>query len=337
MKRFIAVALGLIVALSVAIPAAAAATANDIVGALKEAPVYITSGTEGTNSDTAPSLMSKLYENDNIVLVMLPEDSMVVQEDVNELARKISDGLKNEKIVGLAIGTQFAGVASILPSGTATELMNRAKTVSTNSVETLSTFVRNVHDWQSAHPEQVATPKPSKADEPDAFKPWPFAAGFAIGTVIGVIILVNLNRRRVRKRVHYTAPAELNNPVRELMRSREQLRENDQMRAAIDLVCRYTETYFKRFPAEKKSTDAIKLFNNKLELAQKVVVEYVYTSKNRDFVTDADDLLARGLESIQGLAETILTSIKDRNNDRLMDYKVNTNILNAQRYRKSSK
>src|SRR4051812_19978714 len=81
MRRLIVVVLGIIAALSVATPANATTNVDAIISALQKAPIYIGQGTEGTTSDTAASLTSKLHENDNIVLVMLPADTTLTQDD----------------------------------------------------------------------------------------------------------------------------------------------------------------------------------------------------------------------------------------------------------------
>ena len=348
MRRLIAVAFGIFVALSVAIPASAASNVDTIVGALQEAPVYVDDGAEGATSDTAATLLSKLYDDDNVVIVMLPADETLATEDVNALAQKISNDLKDERIVGIAVGSQFAGAASILPSGTANDLMKRAETVSTNSAETLITFIRNVHDWQKSNPDYMAAPEPAKAES--AAPVWPFMI-IGVSLVVTMSVLFLYTRRRIRGRVHYTAPGNLNDPVRSMMDNRKHLETErywdnfsptvnaarrdsvGRMSAAIDATCRYTEAYFKRFASEKKNSDTLTIFNNQLELAQKVVKDYVYTYENHEFIEDPIEVMKRGHDAIEGLAETILSSIKKGNNDRLMDYKVSTNILDAQRYK----
>jgi hypothetical protein len=349
MRRLIAVALGLFVALSVAIPASAATSVDTIVGALQKAPVFVVDGTEGTTSDTAAALTGKLDDGDNIVIVMLPADETLSVEDVNALAQKISNGLKDERIVGIAVGAQFAGAASMLPTGTANDLMNRADTVSTSSVETLITFIRNVHDWQRSNPDYIPTPKPEKAVS--AVPVWPFIVGAVVILVTITLVVFLTTRRRIRGRVHYTAPGNLNDPVRSMMDYRKRLERDrywdtysppinaarkesvERMFVAIDATCRYTEAYFKRFASEKKNDGTLTIFNNQLELAQKVVKDYVYTYENAEFVDNPIQVMKRGHDAIEGLAETILSSIKKGNNDRLMDYKVSTNILDAQRYK----
>lgn len=329
MKRLIVVALGVFVALSAAAPASATTNTSTVVGALQKAPVYIAQGTEGTDSGTATTLEEKLRDDDNIVLAMLPDNSKLTQENVDALAKKISNGLKGKRIVGIAVGTQFAGAATILPSGTAADLMERASTVSTNSVETLVTFVRNVHDWQQANPQPTPVSKPAKGND----------SGFALLIVIGVLVTLIiavftfLHNRRIRTRVHYTAPGGLNDPIKAMMRLREHLSSNDGMYSAIDTLCRYTEAYFKRFTSEKKSSSTVMAFNNQLELAQKVVEAYVDVRENPQYYYDPSGVMKRGADSIKGLADTVLASIKKGNADRLMDYNVSTNILDAQRYK----
>jgi hypothetical protein len=330
MRRLMVVVLGVFVALSVATPASATTNVDAITSALQKAPVYIDQATEGTTPDTAGTLTTMLNGNDNVVLVMLPADTSLTQEDVNALAQKISSGLKSQRIVGISVGAQFAGAASIMPSGVASDLMHRAAVVSTDSVETLGTFVRNVHDWQTSNPSYVPVLKPAKASGPGF--PWWIVIGGILLVMILLVILI-INRRRIRSQVHYTAPGGLNDPVEKMMKLRERLSNHDDMYDAIDLLCRYTEAYFKRFTPEKKSPATITAFSNQLELAQKVVEAYADVRKDPQYYDDPQKVMSRGVDSIQGLADTVLASIKKGNADRLMDYNVSTNILDAQRYK----
>jgi hypothetical protein len=330
MRRLMVVVLGVFVALGVAAPADATTNVDDINSALQKAPVYIGQGTEGTTLDTAGTLKMMLNDHDNIVLVMLPSDDSITQEGVNALARQISNGLKTKRILGVAVGTQFAGASSIMPSEVASDLMHRAAVVSTDSVETLGTFVRNVHDWQTSNPSYVPVPKPVKASD-SGFQWWIVIVGILLVMILLVILIVN--RRRIRSQVHYTAPGGLNDPVEKMMKLRERLNIQDDMYNAIDLLCRYTEAYFKRFTPEKKSPSTITAFSNQLELAQKVVEAYADVRKDPQYYDDPQKVMIRGVDSIQGLADTVLASIKKGNADRLLDYNVSTNILDAQRYK----
>lgn len=330
MRRLIAVILGIFVALCVATPANAATHVDTIIGALQKAPVYVEQGTEGTTATTAADLKGKLLKDDTVVLVMLPADATFTQSDVDALAQQISNGLKGERIVGIAVGAQFAGAASSLPSGTADDLMSRAVTVSTNSVETLVTYVRNVHDWMDAHPEAIAKPKPTKVKGAPIL--WGGIGG-GILSVLTFVVISLVNRRRIRSKVHYTAPAGLNDPVQTMMRIRERLRGDTVMYDAIELVCRYTEAYFKRFTSEKKESATLRLFNSQLKMAVDVIESYDYVYHNQEYVDEPQKFLEQGRDSIRGLAETILASIKKGNNGLLMDYKVKSGILDAQRYK----
>jgi hypothetical protein len=330
MRRLIAVAVGLFVALSVTTPAQAATQVDVIVGALHKAPVYVAQGTPGTTSETAASLTGKLFENDTIVLVMLPDNASPDQEDVNTLAQKIDKGLKGKRIVGIAVGAQFAGAASKMPSGIADDLMNRAASVSTNPAETLGTFVRNVHDWQAANPEPAAT---SGAKASSGWLWWLFLAPAFILLLVYLLIRLLSNRLRIKPKVRYTAPGTLNELVRTLMRQRNELHERDPMREAINLTCRYTEAYFKRFAGERSASDAIVRFGNQLNLATKVVKDYSYAIENPEYIDEPDKVSRLGLDSINGLADTILKSIKKGNSELLLEFRANTSILEAQRYK----
>ena len=327
MRLLMAAAFSLVAAVNAVTFASAVPNANDIIEALQNAPVYVADGTEGTNPDTAGVLLEQLRDNDQVVLVMLPEDPSLTPETLNALTEKISDGLNDERIIGITVGDQFDATASILPSGTADELMKRADTVSTNAVETLITFARNVHDWQRLNPDLVAPP----ADPADAgaWMVWLIGGGVVV-IISTVIAVVMINRRRIRSTVHYTAPSGLNDYVTRLMRLRENLDAQDtRMRHAIEMVCKHTEAYFKRFTAEKRVPLTVKAFERHLDRAEQVITEYTYASKNPDYVDDSKLVIDDGVQSMEALADIILDSIKRGNNKQLMDYKVITTVLKA--------
>ena len=105
------------------------------------------------------------------------------------------------------------------------------------------------------------------------------------------------------------------------------------MAQAINDVCRYTEAYFKRIPAEKRNSATVKQFEHHLSLAEKVVETHIDAAQHPDFYDGAEMVLAKSTQTIEGLAETIVSSIRQRSNERLMDYEVNARILDAQKYR----
>ena len=139
----------------------------DAVEALKTSTVYVAPGTAGTDYDTAAKLQSMLRSDDNIVLVMLPME-VGSGTDINTIVRTISDGLGNQRTIGLAVGRDVIGYGPLLPAGVAADQMQRADSVSNDPVTALITFSRNMHSWLDAHPQPkpTATPKPTPTPRP---------------------------------------------------------------------------------------------------------------------------------------------------------------------------
>ncbi|KKS94488.1 MAG: hypothetical protein UV68_C0011G0019, partial [Candidatus Collierbacteria bacterium GW2011_GWC2_43_12] len=137
----------------------------DAIEALKASNVYVAPGTEGTDYDTANKLEKTLITDDNIVLVMLPSDALV-GTDLYTIARRISEGLGNQKTIGLAVGREVIGYSLILPEGVASDKMMRANSVSHNSVAALITFTQNIHSYVMYNPQPTLVPTPEPTPTP---------------------------------------------------------------------------------------------------------------------------------------------------------------------------
>lgn len=181
---------------------------TDTLEALKSSNVYVAPGTEGTDNDTVVQLNNMLNENDNIVLIMLPKDA-ANEGDLLSVVMLISQGLNDEKIIGLAIGKDVIGYAPRLPSGVASDQMRRADNVSNSPVTALTTFAQNIHLWQMNNPQPTnsPTPRPTTTPVPTATPrptPVPLTAEqkktrdtivltvAAVGFIIGVLFMVVL-------------------------------------------------------------------------------------------------------------------------------------------------
>jgi hypothetical protein len=134
---------------------------TDAVNALKNAPVYVAPGTEGTDNDTAGKLQSMLRNNDNIVLIMLPEGAET-GTDISTIVVSLSEKLGNKYIIGLAVGKKVIGYAPTLASGIAADQMRRANSVSNDQVTALGTFAQNIHLWQADNPHPTPLQMPTQ-------------------------------------------------------------------------------------------------------------------------------------------------------------------------------
>jgi len=160
MRSTVKVFLAVVLVFLLASPALAEDYITAAVNTLQNARVYVYPGTEGTDYYTSAKLESLLRDGDDLVLVMLPAEAEA-GTDLLTLARSLSEGLEDTKIIGLAVGRKVIGYAPNLPVGVAADQMERAKSVSNDSVTALVTFSRNIHLWQKANVKQTPTPLPT--------------------------------------------------------------------------------------------------------------------------------------------------------------------------------
>jgi hypothetical protein len=315
----------------VACQVASAAGIDDVATALKQSPVYVASGTENTDSDTADELAGQLNKGDNIVIVMLPASRLDASGSIGDLVRKIESVTASNKIIGLSVGDEVVGFSRLLPAGTAADLMSRAKSVSTNTSETLSTYVRNVHDWQTNHPEEPAS-KP--VEDSGGVPGWIFlVVALAIGAcvLIGVIRVSNSNASTESIKFK-KSPDVVKELLKKLLDARQEVRDQSLNNLLVQ-ICTDCEAYFARASRQGKQDSAdVEAFTRHLHSLNDVLVRYVDIQDNSRYFEDADELLQSGYEAIEGFAELVLNSIKRDGRRGLTNFNVDTKILSAQRY-----
>ena len=357
MRQVALAALSVFAALLMGGPAHAAASPDtgDIIDALHGAPVYIAPGTEGTNNDTAALLEGQMHKGDSIVIVMLPSDANTSQEELQHVTQQISDALGKNVVVGVSVGSTYDATGPSLPAGTADELMGNAETVSQSPIDTMGTFIRNVHDWEQLHPEQVKTSHEA-ASHPAGFNPAPLVIGGVLGVLLVVSAGVVIRRRRktqIHDEVQFNAPHGVGNQIKALMELRSQLLGSDftyreeprgrgknvtsqpaSMADALQDVCKYTEAYFSRLHPDKRLSSTVRdTYIEHLETIQSVVKRYIDITLHPEYYDTPDADRQNGLESVQGFAEFALKCIRQNNRTAMTDYTVGTKILSAQRYR----
>lgn len=304
------------------------ASTDDVINALKHNSVYVAPGVTGTDKNTASELQQRLNDKDHVIIIMLP-DTASATTDTGLLLDKIDKATGGDKIIGLAVGDTIAAQSSTMPAGTAGELMKRAETVSTNNVETLTTFIRNVHDWQTAHPEATASQQPHSGP----FTTWVVPGGGIILAITLIISGVAIARKRVHKKIRNNAPKDLKPLITRLLTTSKRVNDR-RMTTAIGNVCKYTEAYFNRLHPDKRYNQAaLDTFERHLESAIKVVDVYLDMQNNSEYFDDPGKGLQQGSDAIEGLAEFMLQSIKQKGRQNNTDYTVDTKILSAQRYR----
>lgn len=311
---------------------------DDVVTALQSSPVYVAPGTENTNPDTAGVLQQQLKPGDNIIIVMLPSNALTGQEGgVNQYLIQLDTATGGKYIIGLAVGDNITAYSAILPAGEATDLMTRARSVSTTSSETLGTFVRNVHDWQRRNPQEYASQPINKAS--DSFPVVPAIAGGSLLLVIAVFVTALIRRSRRRSlldpngRLKFKKSPE---SVRVMLDKISELRkqvDSNEVRAIIRQFQLDTEAFFSRVNLSRDDqAEQVRVFRNNLEAVQKVLIRYIDVQDNTRYWDNPQELLASGEDAFSGFAEYVLNNIKQGGRRDLTDFRVDTKILSAQRY-----
>jgi len=303
--------------------------------ALKSSLVYVAPGIPGTSSDTASTLQQQLNEGDNIALVMLPQEALAETGDIQTFAKKLDDATAHKRILGLAIGTKLIGYSSLLPASTASDLMDRAVSVSTSVPESLGTFVRNVHSWQRQHPNEPAAKPPARTQKKPSGFPW---GVIIIAAIIGSI-LAALARYALRdssstneeENIEFHAtPRQVRELLEQILRLRTQIDDSELLRDTITQLCRDSEAYFRRIENAMHEVDAFKAH---LEEIQRVLIKYIDVQNNKRYYSRWTEYMEQGRNSVSDFADFLLARIRRESELSMTDYYVDTKILAAQKYR----
>jgi hypothetical protein len=329
MSRFLIVPLVWVVGLMVAIPAQAV-TVSEVAKALKSNPVYIAPGTQGTNSETAEDLTAQLSSGDNIVIVMLPEGT----GDSEVLANQIDKATGAHNIVGLSVGSNVATHSTVMPQDIANTYIKRASSVSSTVPETLMTFIRDVHQWQRENPQAPAS-KPAKKKGGSSVVSSVITiflfllAAIAFGTTI-----VSKRRSSSEDVLKFqSSPSEVRDILRSIMHELVPQIHDSGLTEIIEQACKDTEEYFRRCSDPEKKADDANSYAQNLKSLRSVLVQYIDIQNNSRYYESPEDLMKQGNEAVKGFAIHVEESIKSGRRSELTSFKVDTNILSAERYR----
>jgi hypothetical protein len=330
-KRFSLAALVCLAMLATA-TAAQASTLDDAVAALKKSHVYIAPGTEGTDSDTAGELAAQLSKGDNLAIVMLPAGS--VSGDLSGFASTLNQQLGGKLILGLVAGDQVVAYSTLLPVGVAGGLMHSAQNVSTNTVETLSTFIQNVHNWQAQNPNATASkPQKKHSKKSGGFPVWAIILIVMVG--IASVIWYALIRSHRRDPISGEEYMHFRSPVRDELEKLAELRAqvaDPQMQRTLTQICKDVEAYFTRFSSNPENDSGA--FRTHLENLNSVVRKYVQIQNDDPrYYDDAQGAMNSARQAVDDFADFVVHSIQRGSRAELTEFHVNTDILSAQRYR----
>jgi hypothetical protein len=337
-RTLISVVFATLIGLVVATPAYAGAHLDEAVAALKNTSAFVAVGTEGTDSNTANNLAAQLSGGDTMVVAMLPANAASeFGGEAQNFAQQLDDALGNKHIVAVSIGNDVATATQLLPDGVASDLMVRAGSVSTSTPETLGTFIRNVHTWQAAHPEEVAKRQPSKERDENSSLPWLLAVGISLSCALSIYLIYRTVRPRRQSRepkVKLQSPSRLQDELRDILARRSKI-QDPALRETITQMVRDTEVVFRRLranatPVTVETTSAS--FEGYLQSVLSVLDQYIDVQENTRYYDNPQGALADGRDAINGFAEYVLNSAKRAGRQDLTQFRVNTKILSAQKY-----
>lgn len=189
-QRRLAVLLLSIIAFSgLSVQTAQADVTDNAVQVASTDSVFVDAPTQAAIPNVVSTLKSKLTPGDNIVIVMVEAGAA----DARTLGLAVDEATGKAKIVAVAVGDEVYAQSALLPNEQANDLMRRSKSITVTTVETLTRFVREVHDWQAKQPKPAPEVTPSKAENY-----WPIVAGALVGAVFSIFWARHLKRRKER-------------------------------------------------------------------------------------------------------------------------------------------
>jgi hypothetical protein len=225
-------------------PANAADSVDEAITALRSSPIYVAVGTKDTNSDTIPLINSYLTSKDHILVVMLPVGSTQLTND--EAALKIMDSTSDPSILALYANGEVTAYSNrqYVPSEVANRAMTSATNIAVGPTESITTFIKLIHEYQAVHPEPVTVTSTSTPKMTDSgIIPFSIGGGILVTVVlIATIIMRRRNRQAVVKPLtkevaQFQALADdLGNDIRQITRSIDRSSMEEMLRILRDVV-----------------------------------------------------------------------------------------------------
>jgi hypothetical protein len=157
-QRILAVSLAVFGLFLTTTPARAADVVDEAISDLQSTSVYVAKGTEKTDANSTAAIQGYLRQGDHIVVVLLPKGATKLSND--EVANRLLDSLAEPGILGLYANGQLSAYSRrpSLSQLDVSDMMARASQVNMQlPVESMTTFAKLVHQYQTAHPEPTPT------------------------------------------------------------------------------------------------------------------------------------------------------------------------------------
>lgn len=303
---------------------------TDVLNALENTNVYVDPSIDGPDKTITAKLQKIIANSSNIILVVLPDDAKE-NGDIHSIANEISRKKGDQYIIGISVGNEVLGYASSLPAGVAADQMKRADSVSNDPVTALFTFSQNMNSWLAKNPQPTPTVVYEDGKEPMRLTPLIMILLISgVSSMFYVLHILIRPKKPDNEKTNFKAPVQIKTLLGEISQSRVNI-EDDEFKDILQTMCLDIERYFTH-ESEDKDRDAVS-FKERLVDVLEVVQKYVEIQNNQRYFYESQEQMTKGKESVRDFSIHVLESIRQGNAAELLDYKVNSNILQAQRYK----
>lgn len=327
----VAVLLAVLFATAISARAQEVPSLSEIAESLQQSPIYVGEGFPGVDDAVISRLDRQLYDDDQILLVLLPRVEYEAFT-ADDLARDLSELLGDQHIVGLALGDEVVVHAPVLPTGVGTDLMDRATSLANNNpVTALSTFVQNVHKWQADNPMPTPPPPPVEQTEENGEEgssvAW-YALGLGLaGAFVAAILWIRIMRGRGFSVGAQAVRGQIGSTLNAIQQQRNQVHDYE-LRQIIDGLVQDVH----RFLSDKsRHLSELENLGDRLEDVEEILVQYLDIQDNRIYHRRADERMQTGKEAIRAFKDSVLEKILQGSDQQLLSFRLNTNILLAEK------
>jgi hypothetical protein len=296
-----------------------ASVIDNAVSAVKTDNVYVDSSTQAANPNVLSTLKGRLTPDDNIVVVMVEADSA----DITKLAEALNGATGNSKTIAIAVGGDVYARSTQLPGDQSNDLMQRSKSVSVTTVETLTRFIREVHDWQAKQPKPVATPTS------DGVPVW-LIIGAVIGFAVSLFLVRDLRKRRIRNESQFTARYAPEPVVRQLevLQRKTQFTGASSLKHDIDQLCADSDKCFKGLKPDELEYGITQdsLVRNLGHVAT-LLDKYVEIKDDARYIKDASSQEKKVIDAIREFGESVFEAASKNSHKRISSMDIDIDIL----------
>ena len=315
------------------LPAFAAGPVDNAVAALKGAKVYVEPGTPGTTRDSSVKLGTWITPDDHIALIVLPGTAKADSTTVDQLAQIIDDRTGHKYILGLAVGNEYIGLSSLLPTGVASDSMSRAASLANNPVDVLTTYAKIIHSWQSEHPD--AKPESTPQGNDTSSRSWLFlpvalvVVGLALFMLFRIGFWSKTDENGMSSVRFKKTPGSVKDEMNSVLGLRSQLK-NPKLVESLTNIGRHTEAYFRNAKEQPDGTyKNVSDIREGITTLKSVVSRYIKVQDEPFYYRGADGLIAEYSGSVYSFERFMLEQVRSANADEEFDFRKMAEILSA--------